>query len=288
MIFILCCLLDAKGASARQQTLDERLDRIPVRLEIPPAHKGARAICDALDKCSVARHVSLSAGVVPTALVNRVKPDDRHQGGLDACARRRILKGRVFAYRDHRQWVSGGSPTIPGRSGDVNVLAPTVDVRAFHVLVFEGPIQIPVPVDEQLQRISNPSSELIGINLRKDVAASPGIEEFFPFRFGWILILPRPLAFLLRRLSPGGRPLRRDDGGGEVNSARKPTFVEAKRLKNPRPDWTDLAEGGRKSAPIREEAQIAIQFCDWDPAFDILYTFAGNGRSCAPNPVGGN
>ena len=81
----------------------------------------------------------------------------------------RILNGRVFAYRYHRQWVSGGSSTIPGRSGNVNVLSPTVDVRAFHIQVFEGPIQIPVPIDEQFQRISNPFSELISLNLRKDV-----------------------------------------------------------------------------------------------------------------------
>ena len=75
---------------------------------------------------------------------------------------------------------------MPGSSGDVNVLTPTVDVRAFHIL--ERSIQVPVPIDEQSQRISNPSSKLIGLNLRKVVSTSPGIKELFPFCFDRILI----------------------------------------------------------------------------------------------------
>ena len=86
-------------------------DRIPVRLEISTAYEGSRTICDALDKCSVAGHVSLGASVVPTALVNRVKPDDRHQSGLDTCARGRIVAGQSL--RISKPWSMGQSAVRP-------------------------------------------------------------------------------------------------------------------------------------------------------------------------------
>ena len=92
---------------------------------------------------------------------------------------------------------------------------------------------------------------------------------------------------LFAKTESGCRPCRRDDGGGEVNSARKPIFVETKSSKDPWSDWADLAECGGISAPIREEAQIAIQFSDGDPALYVLYDFRRKRSIICANPAGG-